>query len=76
MGAKLPHISGKDAVRAFAKVGFVVHDRRGKGSHVVMVREEPRSLLSIPQHRELAPGTLRALIRDADMTVAELVELL
>jgi hypothetical protein len=27
--------------------------------------------LSVPQHRELAPGTLRALIRASGMTVEE-----
>lgn len=32
--------------------------------------------LSVPQHKELAPGTLRALIRASKLTVAEFVSLL
>ena len=73
---KLPVISGNDAVRAFAKIGFVVQRGRGKGSHIFMARENPRAILTIPNHRELRPGMLRALIRDADLSVEQFVDLL
>jgi len=46
------------------------------GSHLVMVKPETRVNLSIPQHRELSVGTLRALIRHAGMTVDEFLSLL
>jgi predicted RNA binding protein YcfA (HicA-like mRNA interferase family) len=46
------------------------------GSHVVMTKSEVRANLSIPQHKELSTGTLRALIRAAGMTVEEFLELL
>lgn len=74
--AKLPVISGKDAVKAFGKAGFELVKGRGKGSHQFMVREDPRCMLTIPDHRELAPGTLRSMIRQAGLTVEQFVDLL
>ncbi len=72
--ARLANISGKDAVRAFEKAGW---KRMGQvGSHVVMVKSGLRVNLSIPQHKELSIGTLRALIRHAGMTVEEFLLLL
>lgn len=46
------------------------------GSHVVLVKEGIRCNLSVPQHKELSVGTLRALIRNAGMTVEEFLDLL
>ncbi|MBN8734099.1 MAG: type II toxin-antitoxin system HicA family toxin [Acidobacteria bacterium] len=63
----LPVISGERAVRAFLRAGWT-RDRQ-VGSHVVLVKPGNPAALSIPLHRELAPGTLRALIRAAGMSV-------
>lgn len=46
------------------------------GSHVVMVKADVRVNLSIPQHKELSIGTLRALIRNAGLTVEEFLSLI
>ncbi len=46
------------------------------GSHLVLVKPGVRANLSVPQHRELSVGTLRALIRNAGMTVDEFLALL
>jgi predicted RNA binding protein YcfA (HicA-like mRNA interferase family) len=71
---QLGNISGKDAVKAFARAGWQV---RGQvGSHVMMTREGIRANLSVPQHRELASGTLRKLIRSAGLSVEEFINLL
>jgi predicted RNA binding protein YcfA (HicA-like mRNA interferase family) len=71
---KLSNISGKDAAKAFEKAGWQM---RGQvGSHLVLTRPGVRANLSVPQHSELAPGTLRGLIRAANMTVDEFLELL
>jgi predicted RNA binding protein YcfA (HicA-like mRNA interferase family) len=72
--AKLPVVSGADAVRAFGRAGWI-RDRQ-VGSHVILIKPGEIASLSIPQHRELAPGTLRSLIRSAGMTVEEFVALL
>lgn len=72
--AKLPVISGAEAVRALERAGW--RRDRQKGSHVVMLKKGEMASLSVLQHRELAPGTLRSLIRAARMTVDEFVDLL
>ncbi len=72
--AQLPVISGAKVVRAFGKAGW--SQDRQRGSHVVMLKPGCNVSLSVPQHREIAPGTLRALIRSAGMTVDEFVALL
>ena len=71
--ASPPVISGREAVKAFQKVGFVLH--RQRGSHIILYHTNGRHL-SVPDHRELDRGTLRALIRGAGITVEEFVELL
>jgi len=71
---KLGSISGKEAVKAFQKAGWRVIGQ--VGSHVVLVKSGERANLSIPQHKELSVGTLRALIRNAGLTVDEFLNLL
>jgi len=67
-------LSGKDAAKAFQKAGW---QKLGQvGSHVVMIKPGVRVNLSVPQHRELSVGTLRALIRNSGLTVEEFLELL
>ena len=71
---KLGNISGKEAVKAFKKAGWEVAGQ--VGSHVVMTKAGMRANLSVPQHKELSIGTLRALIRNADLTIDEFLRLL
>lgn len=71
--AALPSVSGERTVRAFQKAGWV-KDRQ-RGSHVILIKPGHAASLSVPQHREVAPGTLRALIRAAGMSVDEFVAL-
>jgi len=71
--APLPVVSGAEAVRALEKAGW--RRDRQRGSHVVMLKPGANVSLSVPQHREIAPGTLRSLIRLAGMTVEEFVAL-
>jgi predicted RNA binding protein YcfA (HicA-like mRNA interferase family) len=71
---KLGNISGKEAVKAFEKAGWIALGQ--VGSHLIMVKPGVRVNLSIPQHKELAKGTLRALIRNAGLTVDEFSQLL
>lgn len=70
----LPVISGAECVKALEKTGFVV--RRQRGSHIVLVRADPPSQTTVPNHRELDRGTLRAIIRQAGLTIDEFVALL
>ncbi|MEX2242620.1 MAG: type II toxin-antitoxin system HicA family toxin [Fimbriimonadaceae bacterium] len=70
----LPRISGRECRRALEAVGFVFD--RQKGSHVTLVRKEPFAAVTIPDHRELDAGTLRAVIRGAGLSVDEFKRLL
>ena len=72
--ASLRVVSGKQAVGAFSKAGWNVN--RQKGSHVILLKPGHMASLSVPQHKELAPGTLRSLIRAAGMTVDQFNDLL
>ncbi len=72
---KLPIVSGIKAVKALSKLGFEVDHQTG--SHIIMRhKREPHRRLTVPNHRELAKGTLRAIIRDAGITVEEFIDLL
>jgi predicted RNA binding protein YcfA (HicA-like mRNA interferase family) len=73
--SRLPRISGRDAVAAFRRLGYEVD--RQRGSHIVLRNARPpHRRLTVPDHRELATGTLRALIREAGITVEDFVALL
>ena len=73
--ARLANISGKETVKAFEKAGWRIVGQQ-VGSHVVMAKAGKRANLSVPQHKELSVGTLRTLIRYAEMTVEEFLDLL
>lgn len=63
----LPLLSGHEVVRVFESLGWSVARRRG--SHIVVVKEGEIATLSIPDHKQVAKGTLRALIRSANLTL-------
>ncbi len=67
----LPVVSGREARRVFEKRGWIF--RRQVGSHMILTRPGNIVSLSVPDHRELSPGTLRKLIRLAGLTVEEFV---
>jgi len=62
---RLPVLSGGDAVKVFVKAGWAID--RQRGSHVILVKEGHPATLSVPDHKELAKGTLRSLPRAAGM---------
>ena len=64
----LPVLSASETVRAFESFGWRV---ARSGNHIVMVREGSNATLSVPNHKEVARGTLRSLIRAANLTVEE-----
>ena len=76
MSTSLPVLSGRQVAKVLAKAGFVHIPDRGKGSHLFMFRADPRTALTIPDHREVKRGTLRAIIRKAGLSVDDFVALL
>lgn len=71
--ASLPRLSGLAVVKAFGRDGWEL--ARQKGSHMILVKTGSWATLSVPNHRELAPGTLRSLIRASGLTVDEFTAL-
>lgn len=67
MAGNLPILSGRQAVRAFERAGWTM--ARQRGSHAVLVKPGHIASLSVPLHREIAPGTLRALLRAAELSL-------
>ncbi len=74
--SELPAVTGKEAIKAFEKIGFTVH--RVKGSHYVLKKPSHMYLLTVPVHRSkpLKLGTLRNLIQAAGISVEEFITLL
>ena len=72
--SRLPRVSGREAVSVFERAGFEI--RRQRGSHIIMTKSGRVETLSVPDHRELHAGTLRALIRKAGLSVEQFEALL
>ena len=71
---RLPRVSGRECVRALGKAGFQVI--RQRSSHLTLRRNSPYARVTVPDHRELDRGTLRAIIRQAGLNVIEFNRLL
>ena len=73
--SRLPVVSGEEALKTFRKIGYQFDHQTG--SHMILRRNQaPHRRLTIPNHKEIAKGTLRSLIREAGLTVDQFVELL
>lgn len=69
---QLPVLNGDEVVRVFERFGWIFV--RQSGSHMVLVKDGEMASLSVPKHRPVARGTLRSLIRSANLTVSEFVK--
>jgi predicted RNA binding protein YcfA (HicA-like mRNA interferase family) len=69
----LPSLSGREVVKIFGKDGWA--PARQRGSHIILVKQGHIATLSVPDHKELAKGTLRSLIRAGGLTVEEFLAL-
>jgi len=72
--SKLPRISGRKCVQALKKAGF--YFKRQEGSHIILRRDDPFAQVVVPDHKELDRGTLRAILRQASLSVDEFLKLL
>jgi predicted RNA binding protein YcfA (HicA-like mRNA interferase family) len=72
--SKIPLLTPHEVIRAFENLGWEV--ARQKGSHIILVKEGHIATISIPKHREVARGTLKSLIRKADLSLEEFIEAL
>jgi len=76
MSDKIPRIRCDELVRVLKKAGFV--EKRQKGSHLTMWRESDKRRVTVPIHpgREVLIGTLRSILRDADISADNFRDLL
>jgi len=72
--ARLPRLSGSEAIRALERLGFAVV--RQRGSHVILRKETAVGAVgcAVPLHRELAIGTLRGILKQAGVTLEEFLK--
>jgi predicted RNA binding protein YcfA (HicA-like mRNA interferase family) len=71
----LPVASGREVTSALGKIGYVLD--RQRSSHMILRQQiPPHRRLTVPDHKEVAKGTLRAIIRQAGLTVEEFKDLL
>jgi predicted RNA binding protein YcfA (HicA-like mRNA interferase family) len=71
---ELPHLSGREIIRALERLGFV--QARQRGSHVVMKKSTPEGSVGCvaPLHGEVAIGTLRSVLKQAKVSPDEFVK--
>lgn len=63
----VPVLRPREVVRGFERLGWQV--ARQRGSHIVMTKPGSVVTLSIPDHDEVARGTLRSLLAKAGVTL-------
>lgn len=71
----LPVVSGREVVAALKKIDYELD--RQRGSHMILRQSiEPHRRVTVPDHKEIAKGTLRAIIRQVGLSVDEFKALL
>ncbi|MBI4944973.1 MAG: type II toxin-antitoxin system HicA family toxin [Bacteroidetes bacterium] len=73
MSQHLPVLSGQEVLKLLYIIGY--RFREQEGSHITL-RHATRKPLTVPNHREIARGTLRVIIKDAGLTIDEFRKLL
>ena len=71
---QIPLLSGREVVKIFRRLGWEI--ARQRGSHIILVKEGHIATLSVPDHHEVARGTLRSLIARAGLTIEEFLNAL
>ncbi len=73
--SRLPVVSGQGLCKALQKIGYSMDHQTG--SHIILRNQDPPyRRLTVPNHKEISKGTLRAIIRQAGLTVEELIDLI
>lgn len=71
---RIPIVSGIKVVKALTKIGYETDHQTG--SHIILRHKQyPYRRLTVPNHKEIAKGTLRSIIEDAGLTVDAFIDL-
>ncbi len=68
MGAGLKNLSSKEVVSILESFGFAVYSQ--KGSHIKLRRKNNETLM-VPERKQVAKGTLRAIVRQASSHIPQ-----
>lgn len=71
---KIPSISGKICIKVLGKIGY--YEKRQEGSHIILRKDDPFSQIVVPNHKNIAKGTLKSIIKSANLTIDEFINLL
>ena len=71
---QIPLLSGREVVKIFRRLGWEI--ARQRGSHIILVKEGHIATLSVPDHREVARGTLRSLVTRSGLNIEEFLNAL
>jgi predicted RNA binding protein YcfA (HicA-like mRNA interferase family) len=69
---KLKNLSGEEIIKIFKIFGFII--AKQKGSHIKLIRllqDNIKQPITIPNHKEIDKGTLKAIIRQASKYISE-----
>ena len=70
---KLPIIKSNELIKALERLGFFIH-RQGSTSHLIMVNNDgKRCIIPIHQGKDMPKGTLKAILRDVEISIEELI---
>jgi len=74
--ATLPSLTARRVIRALKRAGFV--EDRQRGSHLVLIQPQTKARTVVPVHagRSIKEPLLRAILRDANLSAGEFIELL
>ena len=75
MGSKFPVLSAREIVSALHKAGFEDVSQRGSHKKLKNNSEPPRTII-VPMHDEVARGTLRSILEQADIDLETFLNLL
>ena len=76
MSPKLPVVSGRQVVKALERVGYCVVRQRGSHTRLRDESDPDHLPVTVPNHRTIKPGLLRQILRYANLTVDEFLDLL
>ena len=71
---KIPVVSSIQVIKILVKFGYETDHQTG--SHIILRHRETHKRLTVPNHREIARGTLKAILEEAGLTIAEFTDLL
>ncbi len=74
MSPKQPVVNARQIIKALVKKGFVFD--RQSGSHAIYMKASARVIVPIHGKRDIAPGTLRQILADAQISFQELADLI